>query len=227
MVLSDISIKRPVFATVLALMLIVLGMASLMKLPIREYPAIDPPVVSITTTYRGASAARGRHPDHRADRGRGRRHRGHQVHHLAVARRAQPGHHRVPPDPRRGRRGRTMCATAWRARWPGCRKAPTRRWCRRSMATPARSSGSRWSPTQLFRHGPDGARPPPLRRPARDRRGRGAGAGPRRAQAGDAHLARPPGDGGARPDRRRTSRTRSSARTSSCRAAASRARSAS
>ena len=57
MVLSDISIKRPVFATVISLMLIVLGIASLSKLPIREYPAIDPPVVSVTTTYRGASAA--------------------------------------------------------------------------------------------------------------------------------------------------------------------------
>jgi multidrug efflux pump len=57
MVLSDISIKRPVFATVVSLLLIVLGMASLMRLPIREYPAIDPPVVSVTTQYLGASAA--------------------------------------------------------------------------------------------------------------------------------------------------------------------------
>ncbi|MGG5808208.1 efflux RND transporter permease subunit [Falsiroseomonas sp. CW058] len=57
MMLSDVSIKRPVFATVISLMLIVLGVASLMRLPIREYPAIDPPVVSVTTTYRGASAA--------------------------------------------------------------------------------------------------------------------------------------------------------------------------
>lgn len=57
MILSDISIKRPVFATVVSLMLIVLGLASLMRLPIREYPAIDPPVVSVTTQYRGASAA--------------------------------------------------------------------------------------------------------------------------------------------------------------------------
>jgi multidrug efflux pump len=57
MILSDISIKRPVFATVISLMLIVLGLASVVKLPIREYPAIDPPVVSVTTTYRGASAA--------------------------------------------------------------------------------------------------------------------------------------------------------------------------
>ena len=57
MILSDISIKRPVFAMVVSLMLIVLGIASLMRLPIREYPAIDPPVVSVTTQYRGASAA--------------------------------------------------------------------------------------------------------------------------------------------------------------------------
>ncbi len=57
MVLSDISIKRPVFATVISLLLVVLGLASVMKLPIREYPAVDPPVVSITTTYLGASAA--------------------------------------------------------------------------------------------------------------------------------------------------------------------------
>lgn len=57
MVLSDVSIKRPVFATVISLMLMVLGLAALMRLPVREYPAIDPPVVSVTTTYRGASAA--------------------------------------------------------------------------------------------------------------------------------------------------------------------------
>jgi multidrug efflux pump len=57
MVLSDVSIKRPVFATVISLLLIVLGIASLYRLPVREYPAIDPPVVSVTTTYRGASAA--------------------------------------------------------------------------------------------------------------------------------------------------------------------------
>ncbi len=56
MVLSDISIKRPVFATVISLMLIVLGVASLFKMPIREYPKIDPPIIQIVTTYRGASA---------------------------------------------------------------------------------------------------------------------------------------------------------------------------
>jgi multidrug efflux pump len=56
MVLSDVSIKRPVFATVISLMLTVLGIFALLRMPIREYPAIDPPVIQITTTYRGASA---------------------------------------------------------------------------------------------------------------------------------------------------------------------------
>ena len=55
MVLSDIAIKRPVFATVISLLIIVFGIASLNNLPIREYPDIDPPVVSISTTYTGAA----------------------------------------------------------------------------------------------------------------------------------------------------------------------------
>ena len=56
MIISDLSVRRPVFATVLSLMLVILGLAALVTLPVRQYPAIDPPVVSIETTYRGASA---------------------------------------------------------------------------------------------------------------------------------------------------------------------------
>ena len=56
MVLSDVSIKRPVFATVISLLLTVLGLFALLRMPIREYPAIDPPIIQITTTYTGASA---------------------------------------------------------------------------------------------------------------------------------------------------------------------------
>lgn len=55
MVLSDISVKRPVLATVISLIIVVLGVASLSQLPIREYPDIDPPVVSVTTHYTGAA----------------------------------------------------------------------------------------------------------------------------------------------------------------------------
>ncbi len=57
MLLSDTSIKRPVFASVLALILIVFGLVSFTRLSLREYPDIDPPVVSISTTYPGASAS--------------------------------------------------------------------------------------------------------------------------------------------------------------------------
>ena len=57
MVLSDISIRRPVFATVLSLLLIVLGAIAFTRLPLRELPNIDPPIVSIETAYPGASAA--------------------------------------------------------------------------------------------------------------------------------------------------------------------------
>jgi multidrug efflux pump len=55
-ILSDFSVRRPVFATVLSLLLVILGLAALASLPVRQYPDIDPPVVSISTTYRGASA---------------------------------------------------------------------------------------------------------------------------------------------------------------------------
>ena len=57
MLLSDISVKRPVFATVISLLLIAFGVISFTRLPLRELPDIDPPVVSIDTRYPGASAA--------------------------------------------------------------------------------------------------------------------------------------------------------------------------
>ena len=55
--LSDISVKRPVFATVISLLLLAFGVLSFNYLPLREFPDMDPPVISITTIYRGASAA--------------------------------------------------------------------------------------------------------------------------------------------------------------------------
>ena len=56
MILSDISVKRPVFASVISLLLIVFGLVAFNRLPLREYPDIDPPVVTIETIYPGASA---------------------------------------------------------------------------------------------------------------------------------------------------------------------------
>lgn len=57
MILSDISIRRPVLAIVMSLLLVAFGMVSYLRLQVREYPDIEPPVVTIETTYPGASAA--------------------------------------------------------------------------------------------------------------------------------------------------------------------------
>lgn len=55
MKLSEIAIKRPVFATVMSLSIMLLGYISYTRLPVREFPETDPPIVSVTTLYRGAS----------------------------------------------------------------------------------------------------------------------------------------------------------------------------
>jgi len=56
MILSDISIRRPVFATVMSLLIILIGLIAFDRLSVREYPNIDAPVVSVRTVYPGASA---------------------------------------------------------------------------------------------------------------------------------------------------------------------------
>jgi multidrug efflux pump len=55
--LSDLSVRRPVFATVIAILLAVVGVIAFLGLPVREYPDTDPPVVSVETTYTGAAAS--------------------------------------------------------------------------------------------------------------------------------------------------------------------------
>lgn len=56
MILSDISIKRPVFAAVVNLLIVIVGVVAFTRLELREYPDIDAPIVSVETTYTGASA---------------------------------------------------------------------------------------------------------------------------------------------------------------------------
>ena len=54
--ISDLSIKRPVFATVINVLVILLGLIAYDKLSVREYPNIDVPVVTVETLYPGANA---------------------------------------------------------------------------------------------------------------------------------------------------------------------------
>ena len=56
MQLAEISIRRPVFATVLSLLILLVGAVSFNRLAVREYPKIDEPVVTVSVRYAGASA---------------------------------------------------------------------------------------------------------------------------------------------------------------------------
>jgi multidrug efflux pump len=57
MQLSDLSVRRPVFAAVLAILLTIIGIVGFLSLSVREYPDTDPPVVSVETAYTGAAAS--------------------------------------------------------------------------------------------------------------------------------------------------------------------------
>ncbi|MES2332074.1 MAG: efflux RND transporter permease subunit [Bacteroidota bacterium] len=54
--ISELSLKRPVLATVMNLMIILFGVVGFTFLAVRDYPAIDPPIISISTSYTGANA---------------------------------------------------------------------------------------------------------------------------------------------------------------------------
>lgn len=56
MTLAEISIRRPVFTIVISLLITLFGIIGLKELGVREYPAVDPPTISITTSYPGAAA---------------------------------------------------------------------------------------------------------------------------------------------------------------------------
>jgi len=56
MYISNQSVRRPVFATVISALLVILGLSALVNLPVRQYPDVDSPVVSISTSYGGASS---------------------------------------------------------------------------------------------------------------------------------------------------------------------------
>ncbi|MBV6404556.1 MAG: efflux RND transporter permease subunit [Flavobacteriales bacterium] len=54
--ISSLSIERPVLATVISILLVLFGVIGLLFLGVREYPSVDPPVITVTTNYPGANA---------------------------------------------------------------------------------------------------------------------------------------------------------------------------
>ena len=55
MYISEVSIRRPVLAIVLSVVIDIFGVVGFYFLPIREYPAVDPPIITVDTRYSGAS----------------------------------------------------------------------------------------------------------------------------------------------------------------------------
>lgn len=53
--ISELSLKRPVLATVMNLMIILFGIVGFTFLAVRDYPAIDPPIITVSTSYTGAN----------------------------------------------------------------------------------------------------------------------------------------------------------------------------
>ncbi len=54
---TDLFIKRPVLASVVSLLILLLGLKALFSMQVRQYPKIDTTVITVTTTYAGADAA--------------------------------------------------------------------------------------------------------------------------------------------------------------------------
>ena len=111
------SIKNPVFATMVMIGITVLGVFSYARLRVEQMPDVSLPFVHDHDDLSGCRAGGRRGRRHQADRVRGQPGLRRQAHPLELARRLEPGVHRVPAvDQRRQRRSRT-CAT--RSRWCG------------------------------------------------------------------------------------------------------------
>ena len=95
MVLSDISIRRPVLAIVINLVSLLVGIICYQRLPVRLIPNVDVPVVTVDDRLSRRQRAGDRVADHQADRGCAVGHRGHRLHPVGQPRRVQPGHGRA------------------------------------------------------------------------------------------------------------------------------------
>ena len=188
--LSDTSVRRPVLATVLSLLLIAFGALSFQNLPLRELPDVDPPIVSVETTYVGASAAVIENRVTKPIEERLVGTRGHPQDRLGEQRRHLADHDRVRALPRhRQRRERRA-----RPRLDVARRHPRRGRSPGDLQGAIRRQPDHVDQPERRRHGrarADRLRGSPPRRPILRGRRRGAGRPLGRQALFDADLARP------------------------------------
>ena len=53
--IASVSINRPVLATVLSILVVIFGIIGFSYLGVREFPSVDPPIITVTTNYQGAN----------------------------------------------------------------------------------------------------------------------------------------------------------------------------
>ena len=82
--ISHFFIDRPIFATVLSIVIVILGVVAVSQLPIAQYPDVTPPTVQVTATYPGARRRHRRRDRGYADRAGSERRRADVVHVLQV-----------------------------------------------------------------------------------------------------------------------------------------------
>jgi multidrug efflux pump subunit AcrB len=124
--ISELSLRRPVLAFVMNIILVLFGIIGFNFLGVRDYPAIDPPNVSVRTNYPGANAdiieSQITEPLEKSVNG-------------------IPGIKNITSSSSVGQSNITMSATKYRALPDRCPAIwIVRRWCRRKMQVPTRSS---------------------------------------------------------------------------------------
>ena len=138
--LSELSVRRPVFATVMSLLLVILGLLATTRLPIRELPDVESPGRLDRDRVHRRLRGRRRDQDHAGHRGPRRRARRRHEDHVAEHRRPLEHQPRVRSGSRR-RCSRERRARSRRAReLATCRRRPSRPRSARSTSTPSRSS---------------------------------------------------------------------------------------
>ena len=209
MQLSDLSVKRPVFAAVVAMLIAVVGIVGFFGLSVREYPDVDPPVVSVQTQYIGAAANVVETRITEVLEDAARRHCRPADHHLALAGRPVDHHPRIHARHAISTTPPTTCATGSARRRaqlppeidpPVVRKVDADAWPIMFLVV----SRPGWTPLQLT----DWVDRNLVDRFSRDRRRR-PGVHRRRGAASDADLAPARAAGRLRPHpRRRRGRAR-------------------
>ncbi len=203
--ISHFFIDRPIFASVVSIVFVILGAVAYFRLPIAQYPEIAPPIINVTGQYPGASAEVVADHRGRADRGADQRRREHALRVLELDRR-RPLHHLGDLRSRhqsRYRAGAGAEPRRDRAAAPAGRRAQYRRHRHQELARPDDGRASLFA-RQVARHAVhlqlrdagDQGRADPHRRRRLDH-------GVRQPRLCDAHLARSRSPAVARADRRR------------------------